>query len=168
MQCGPASSPSTQASHLPRHAMRDHARTAAPCSPLVGPALLGVRRRQPHPVLGMHRFPLAVALEALFVVGAAAVATFYNAGLHSGADPYTLYDEQTGLYHAYSTSGQDPGWLFAIYTSPDLSTWTRRPGGAMQACTHNGTALQTGQVCWAKDWQVRMLQSRAACRSGEG
>lgn len=119
-----------------------------------------------HPVLGMHRFPLAVALEALFVVGAAAVATFYNAGLHSGADPYTLYDEQTGLYHAYSTSGQDPGWLFAIYTSPDLSTWTRRPGGAMRACTHNGTALQTGQVCWAKDWQVRTRGGGLQVRRG--
>lgn len=79
---------------------------------------------------------------------------FYNAALHPGADPYTFYDHKSGLYYAYSTSGQESGWLFAIYSSPDLSTWKRSPGGAMQACIYNGTSFQTGQICWAKDWHV--------------
>lgn len=55
----------------------------------------------------------------------------------------------------------DPGYLFAIYKSPDLSTWQRIPGGAMKACS--GQALNStppgtrdadgGQVCWGRDWQ---------------
>lgn len=81
-------------------------------------------------------------------------ASFHNAALHPGADPYTFYDHQSGQYYAYSTSGQELGWLFAIYSSPDLSTWKRLPGGAMQACINNGTSLQRGQMCWAKDWHV--------------
>jgi hypothetical protein len=79
-------------------------------------------------------------------------ATFHNAALHPGADPYTFYDDSSGLYYAYSTNGQEPGWLFAIYSSPDLSTWKREPGGAMQACINNGTSFQVGQMCWARDW----------------
>lgn len=110
---------------------------------------------------------LAARLQGL-AASAGSDAFFYNAALHPGADPYTFYDEASGQYYAYSTTGQDPGWLFAIYTSPDLSTWRKQRGGAMQACIHNGTAFQSGQMCWAKDWQVRPVPHRETSRSAQG
>ncbi|UZJ55986.1 hypothetical protein CBS101457_005306 [Exobasidium rhododendri] len=94
-------------------------------------------------------------------------AIFHNAALHPAADPYTFYDHASGLYHAYSTSGQDPGWLFAIYTSPDLSTWKRMPGGAMRACIDKGSSSQSGQMCWSSDWEAAKL-GVAVSRSPRG
>ncbi|KAH9919536.1 glycosyl hydrolase [Fomitopsis serialis] len=41
------------------------------------------------------------------------------------ADPYVRWDAKTGAYWAYSTEGADDGWYYGIYTSPDLSTWSK-------------------------------------------
>jgi hypothetical protein len=97
-------------------------------------------------------FAITLPNDVARSVSSPANATFSNAALHPGADPYTFYDKPSGLYFAYSTNGQESGWLFAIYSSPDLSTWKREPGGAMQACINNGTSFQQGQMCWARDW----------------
>ncbi|CEH13600.1 GLYCOSYL HYDROLASE 43 FAMILY MEMBER [Ceraceosorus bombacis] len=79
--------------------------------------------------------------------------TFYNGAMHPGADPFTLWDERSGSYYAYSTSGAEgSGYLFAIYKSPDLSTWTKMDGGAMKQCSGRGTPRESGQACWAQDW----------------
>ena len=45
---------------------------------------------------------------------------------------------------AYSTEGADDGWLFGIYTSPDMATWSKVPGGAIKNETESGI--------WAQDW----------------
>lgn len=68
---------------------------------------------------------------------------------------FPILSRHAGYYYAFSTEGMDPGYLFAIYQSPDLSTWERIPGGAMKACTQagNNTSIGDGQVCWARDWQ---------------
>src|ERR1700751_806319 len=60
--------------------------------------------------------------------GAGTNATSYNEAGMAAATPYTLYDEATGCYYAYSTEGADPGWYFAIYRSADLATWEKMPG----------------------------------------
>ncbi len=82
---------------------------------------------------------------------------FHNSARHDGADPYVLYDSGSAQYYAYSTEGADDGYLFAIYSSPDLSTWHKHPGGVMKACyatdgSGGTTPIEGGQVCWARDW----------------
>ncbi|KAF4465629.1 glycoside hydrolase family 43 [Fusarium albosuccineum] len=81
------------------------------------------------------------------------VPQFYNSARHAGADPYVLYDSKSGQYYAYSTEGADEGSLFAIYSSPDLSTWHRHPGGVLKACYDaDMNRVKGGQACWARDW----------------
>jgi hypothetical protein len=75
---------------------------------------------------------------------------FYNAANHPGADPFVLYDSSSGRYYAYSTEGADQGYHFAIYSSPDLSTWHKHPGGALKGC--GSGQVEDGQGCWARDW----------------
>lgn len=75
-------------------------------------------------------------------------ATYYNSASTPGADPYTFFDSKSGLYWAFSTEGQDEGYLFAIYNSPDLVSWSRVPGGAMKACQNLGQENQSGEMCW--------------------
>lgn len=78
---------------------------------------------------------------------------FHNSANHPGADPHVIYDYKTGQYYAYSTEGADPGNLFAIYTSPDLSTWRKHPGGVLKACYDDDmNRIEGGQACWARDW----------------
>ncbi|RYP10712.1 hypothetical protein DL764_000502 [Monosporascus ibericus] len=78
---------------------------------------------------------------------------FHNSARHGAADPYVLYDSNSGQYYAYSTEGADKGHHFAIYSSPDLSTWHRHPGGVLKAC-YDGDMIpiEGGQACWARDW----------------
>jgi hypothetical protein len=81
------------------------------------------------------------------------VPQFYNSARHAAADPYVLYDSGSGRYYAYSTEGADAGYHFAIYSSPDLSTWHKHPGGALKACYDEEMGqLEGGQACWARDW----------------
>ncbi|KAI1797572.1 glycoside hydrolase family 43 protein [Ganoderma leucocontextum] len=62
----------------------------------------------------------------------------------AAADPYVRWDQKTSAYcQAYSTQGADPGWNFAIYTSPDLATWSKIPGGTIKNDSAN---------VWAQDW----------------
>lgn len=78
---------------------------------------------------------------------------FHNSARHAGADPYVLYDSDSGQYFAYSTEGADEGYNFAIYSSPDLSTWHKQPGGALKACYDaDMNPVEGGQACWARDW----------------
>lgn len=70
-------------------------------------------------------------------------ATFHNDAGTPGADPFVLFDRDSGYYYAYSTDGADRGYHFAIYRSPDLATWEHLPGGALRAG-------QDGD--WAHDW----------------
>jgi beta-xylosidase len=78
---------------------------------------------------------------------------FHNSARHTGADPYVMYDSASGQYYAYSTEGADDGYHFAIYSSPDLSTWHRYPGGVLKACYDDEmNPIEGGQVCWARDW----------------
>lgn len=85
---------------------------------------------------------------------------FHNSASHAAADPYVLYDSPSGLYYAYSTEGAEDGYHFAIYSSPDLSTWSLHPGGVLRACydaqeaetNPNPERLEGGQACWARDW----------------
>ena len=78
---------------------------------------------------------------------------FHNAARHAGADPHVIYDSDSGLYYAYSTEGADEGYNFAIYSSPDLATWHKHPGGVLRACWDaDMNELEDGQACWAKDW----------------
>jgi hypothetical protein len=81
------------------------------------------------------------------------VPQFHNSAQHTAADPYVLYDSKSGQYYAYSTEGADAGSNFAIYSSPDLSTWHRHPGGVLKACFDGeGNRVEGGQACWARDW----------------
>ncbi|PGH16599.1 hypothetical protein AJ79_01705 [Helicocarpus griseus UAMH5409] len=85
------------------------------------------------------------------------VPQFHNSANHPAADPYVLYDSESGNYYAYSTEGADDGSHFAIYSSPDLSTWHKHPGGVLKACyaadDMNATnPIAGGQACWARDW----------------
>jgi hypothetical protein len=78
---------------------------------------------------------------------------FYNSARHSAADPYVLYASDSGQYYAYSTEGADAGHHFAIYSSPDLSTWQKQPGGVLKACYDEQlNPMDGGQACWARDW----------------
>lgn len=81
---------------------------------------------------------------------------FHNAGAHIGADPYALWDAKSGFYYVYSTAEPDPGYYFALYRSPDLSTWQRLPGGAMKGCSGYNTSSQAGNACWSSDARVRL------------
>ena len=79
---------------------------------------------------------------------------FHNSASQKAADPYVLFDSKSGQYYAYSTEGADEGYNFAIYSSPDLSTWHKHPGGVLKAC-YNGDDMEPlggGQACWARDW----------------
>lgn len=78
---------------------------------------------------------------------------FYNSARHAAADPYVFYDSSSGQYYTYSTEGADDGSNFAIYSSPDLSTWHKYAGGVLKACYDaDGNAIDGGQACWARDW----------------
>ncbi|KXH65531.1 beta-xylosidase [Colletotrichum salicis] len=78
---------------------------------------------------------------------------FYNSARHAAADPYVFYDSEKGQYYAYSTEGADEGYHFAIYISPDLSTWRKHPGGVLKACYDDQMKrVDGGQACWARDW----------------
>ncbi|KAK2008145.1 beta-xylosidase [Colletotrichum eremochloae] len=78
---------------------------------------------------------------------------FHNAALHAAADPYVFYDSESGQYYAYSSEGADEGFHFAIYVSPDLSTWRKHPGGVLKACYDDQMKrVDGGQACWARDW----------------
>jgi hypothetical protein len=88
-------------------------------------------------------------------------ATFINNATSPAADPYVRYDDKSGRYYAYTTDGADDGWRFGkpnlsesglgkfvillagIYSSPDLATWDKVPGGAIKADSEN---------IWAEDW----------------
>ncbi|MCA1280663.1 glycoside hydrolase family 43 protein [Saccharopolyspora sp. 7B] len=70
-------------------------------------------------------------------------ATYFNDAALPAADPFVLRDPGSGDYFAYSTDGADPGYAFAIYRSPDLVTWQRIPGGALDM----GDGTQ-----WGRDW----------------
>ena len=78
---------------------------------------------------------------------------FHNSARHTAADPYVFYDSTSGSYYAYSTEGADEGYNFAIYSSPDLSTWHKQPGGVLKAC-YDGemNRIEGGQACWGRDW----------------
>ena len=58
-------------------------------------------------------------------------ATYFNNAAFPGADPYVLHDPRSGYYYAYSTTGADPGYYFAVYRSADLVTWERAAPGAL-------------------------------------
>ena len=80
-----------------------------------------------------------------------AASAYYTDGTYTNnnpstiaADPYVRWDAGTGAYWAYSTEGADDGWLFGIYTSPDMATWSKVPGGAIKNDTESGI--------WAQDW----------------
>ncbi|KAK1707769.1 beta-xylosidase [Colletotrichum lupini] len=78
---------------------------------------------------------------------------FYNSARHAAADPHVFYDSEKGQYYAYSTEGADEGYHFAIYISPDLSTWSKHPGGVLKACYDDQMKqIDGGQACWARDW----------------
>ncbi|KAK7421116.1 hypothetical protein QQZ08_010120 [Neonectria magnoliae] len=78
---------------------------------------------------------------------------FHNSARHAAADPYVLFDSGSGQYYACSTEGADQGYHFAIYSSPDLSTWHKHPGGLLKACCDAGmNRIEGGQACWARDW----------------
>ncbi len=79
-------------------------------------------------------------------------ATYVNDARTPGADPFVLYDAPSGYYYAYSTEGMDEGFYFAIYRSPDLTTWEKIPGGALKACS-GSDSTDLGELCWARDWQ---------------
>lgn len=70
-------------------------------------------------------------------------ATYVNDASTIAADPYVRWDAKTGTYWAYSTDGADEGWHFGIYTSPDLSTWSKASNGAIKAGSTN---------LWTEDW----------------
>ncbi|KAH7007673.1 glycosyl hydrolase [Ilyonectria destructans] len=78
---------------------------------------------------------------------------FHNSARHAAADPHVIYDSSSDLYYAYSTEGADEGSVFAIYSSPDLSTWHKHPGGALKTCYDDlMQTIEGGQACWARDW----------------
>ena len=85
---------------------------------------------------------------------------FYNAANHKAADPHVIWDAGSSRYYAYSTEGMDEGYNFAIYSSPDLATWHKHPGGVLRACYDaeldeddtNPDRQEGGQACWARDW----------------
>lgn len=98
------------------------------------------------PLLG----PVALAEEAK---GSSQSPQFHNSARHAAADPYTLFDSKSAQYYAYSTEGADEGYHFAIYISPDLSTWRKHPGGVLKACYDDQMKqVDGGQACWARDW----------------
>lgn len=59
-------------------------------------------------------------------------ATYYNNATIPAADPYVLYDDDSGYYYAYSTDGANSGYYFGVYRSPDLVTWEKASNGAIQ------------------------------------
>lgn len=72
-------------------------------------------------------------------------ATYTNTNpTNLAADVYVRWDTSTNAYWAYSTEGMDDGWLFAIYTSPDMTTWSKIEGGAIKNATESAN--------WAQDW----------------
>ncbi|KAL0930683.1 glycoside hydrolase family 43 [Colletotrichum truncatum] len=107
------------------------------------------------------RFPTALFGAALLCLSASAATDcdksqepqFYNSARHAAADPYVFYDSKSGQYYAYSTEGADAGYHFAVYISPDLSTWRKHPGGVLKACYDDQMKqVDGGQACWARDW----------------
>lgn len=88
---------------------------------------------------------VALAIHAATAVGWTSNATYTNANPATpAADPYVRWDVRTGQYWAYSTEGADDGWLFGIYTSPDLATWHKQSGGAIRVANESRN--------WAEDW----------------
>lgn len=95
----------------------------------------------------------SLACGTQLVSGATKPPQFYNSARHAGADPYVLWDSASSQYYVYSTEGADEGYHFAIYKSPDLSTWERQPGGVLKACYDaDMNPVEGGQACWARDW----------------
>lgn len=75
-------------------------------------------------------------------------ATFFNDASVPAADPYVLYDKQSGYYYAYCIDGAQKGsdgasYTFGVYRSADLATWEHLPGGALPMNEPNR---------WGKDW----------------
>jgi hypothetical protein len=110
----------------------------------------------------LHALPAAVLLLSRVVMAAPVQdqdhqnhqePQFYNSARHPGADPFVLWDANSSTYYAYSTEGADAGYNFAIYSSPDLSTWHKQPGGVLRACVDaDMNPIEGGQACWAGDW----------------
>lgn len=106
----------------------------------------------------MRLFAICTGIVSLYSTALAAIDNgrapeFYNSARHAAADPYTFYDAKSRQYFVYSTEGADKGSNFAIYSSPDLSTWHKQPGGVLKACYNDGMdRIEGGQACWARDW----------------
>ena len=81
--------------------------------------------------LGMVAGTALPAAAAAAPSSAATNATYYNNASIPAADPYVLYDKESGYYYAYSTDGANKGYYFGIYRSPDLVTWEKASDGAI-------------------------------------
>ncbi|TPX17627.1 uncharacterized protein E0L32_012072 [Thyridium curvatum] len=108
--------------------------------------------RAPGVLAGLAMLPSTV-MAVPTGAGDSQVPQFYNSARHVAADPYAFYDSNSGQFYVYSTEGADNGYHFAIYSSPDLSTWHKHPGGVLKAC-YDGkmNPIEGGQACWARDW----------------
>lgn len=84
-------------------------------------------------------------------------ATYYNNATIPAADPYVLYDDDSGYYYAYSTDGANSGYYFGVYRSPDLVTWEKASNGAIQRNDPN----QWGPPGSGRQKSIRM--KRPAC-----
>jgi len=65
------------------------------------------------------------------------------------ADPEIMYSEQTHLYYIYSTTDGYPGWggwIFSVFSSPDLKTW--KDEGVMLDVKSNDVPWANGNA-WA-------------------
>ncbi len=101
------------------------------------------------------RMILAVILAMCFVIGmlpatvaaapseAETNATYYNNATITAADPFVLYDENSGYYYAYSTDGASRGYNYGVYRSPDLVTWEKASDGALST---------SGSNRWGSTW----------------
>lgn len=102
----------------------------------------------------LHTPTITTATTTTSDTSASKTPQFHNSARHTAADPHVIYDANSGKYYAYSTDGADKNHLFAIYTSPDLSTWSKHSGGVLNACYDDAmNKLPNGQACWARDWQ---------------
>lgn len=72
-------------------------------------------------------------------------ATYTNSNpTNIAADVFVRWDTSTNAYWAYSTEGMDDGWMFGIYSSPDMATWSKIEGGAIKNSSESAN--------WAQDW----------------
>ena len=97
---------------------------------------------------------LAVILAMCFVLGmlpmamaapseAETNATYYNNATTRAADPFVLYDEESGYYYAYSTDGAGKNYNYGVYRSADLVTWEKASQGAL---------YKKGENRWGSSW----------------